>query len=125
MNSVVNTNNAPKAIGPYSQAIKTDKCLFISGCLGIEPSTGELAKDIEGQAKQAMDNLVAILNEAGLTTDDIVKTICFMSDLNNFAAFNEIYATYFKEGHYPARSCVEVSKLPKGGLIEIEAIASL
>ncbi|NLW70894.1 MAG: RidA family protein [Eubacteriaceae bacterium] len=118
----ISTDKAPSAIGPYSQAKKGGKLLFVSGQLGTDPATGAFAgDDLASQAVQAMENLKAIVTAAGLTMDDIVKTTCFISDMNNFAAFNEIYGKYFTA--FPARSCVEVSALPKGGLIEVEAIA--
>lgn len=120
----VRSENAPAPIGPYSQAIETDSLLFVSGCLGADPISGELKEGIEDQARQALDNLKAILKEGGLTLNSVVKTTVYLKDMNDFAAFNAVYASYFNDGHYPARTCVEVSALPKGGLIEIEAIAS-
>ena len=120
--TTIATSKAPAAIGPYSQGRKGGNLLFVSGQLGTVPETGEFAgEDLESQAVQSMENVKAIIEKAGLTMDDVLKTTCFITDMNNFAAFNEIYGRYFKQ--FPARSCVEVSKLPKGGLIEVEAVA--
>lgn len=120
--SVVHSSGAPGAIGPYSQAIKAGQMLYTSGQLGIDPVTGNLADGVEAQAEQAMKNLGAILNEAGLGYADILKTTVFVTDLASFAAVNAVYARYFTDA-FPARSCVEVSALPKGGLVEIECVA--
>lgn len=121
--SVIATKNAPAAIGPYSQGIKANGMVFTSGQLPINPATGNMdASDIEGQTHQAIKNLEAVLKEAGSDLSKVVKTTVFLSDLGNFGKVNEIYATYFKS-EAPARSCFEVSKLPKAALIEIEAIA--
>lgn len=116
------TDEAPAAIGPYSQAVSTGKFLFVSGMLGIDPSTGELQPDMESQAKQALDNLAAALKAADMTEANVVKTTIFLTDMAAFGTVNEIYAQRFS-APYPARSCVQVSALPKGGLFEIEAIA--
>lgn len=120
--SVVHTSGAPAAIGPYSQAIKAGQMLYTSGQLGIDPATGNLLDGVEKQAEQAMKNLGAILSEAGLGYADILKTTVFVTDLANFAAVNAVYARFFEDS-FPARSCVEVSALPKGGLVEIECVA--
>lgn len=117
----INTENAPKAIGPYSQAIKVDNLLFISGQLGIDPKTSTLLDGIEAQANQAFKNIEEILKASNSSLADVCKTTIFITDLNNFSLVNEIYSSYFK--NKPARSCVEISKLPKNALIEIEAIA--
>ena len=117
----IKTDKAPKAIGPYSQAILSNNMLFISGQLGLNPNTMELASSILDQAFQSFTNIGEILKEAGLSYDDVVKTTIFITDISKFSEVNEIYATFFKNN--PARSCVEVSKLPKGALIECEAIA--
>ncbi len=117
----IKTDKAPKAIGPYSQAILSNNMLFISGQLGLNPNTMELASSILDQAFQSFTNIGEILKEAGLSYDDVVKTTIFITDISKFNEVNEIYATFFKNN--PARSCVEVSKLPKGALIECEAIA--
>jgi len=119
----ISSPKAPKAVGPYSQAIKTNGLIFISGQLGLDPSTGELKSGgIVSQAKQALENVVNILNEIDLTVDNIVKTTIFILDMNDFSKINDVYKEYFKND-FPARSCVEVSSLPKSGEIEIEAIA--
>lgn len=117
----IKTDKAPKAIGPYSQAILSNNMLFISGQLGLNPNTMELSSSILDQAFQSFTNIGEILKEAGLSYDDVVKTTIFITDISMFSEVNEIYATFFKNN--PARSCVEVSKLPKGALIECEAIA--
>ena len=119
----VMSKNAPAPIGPYNQAVLADDFLFVSGCLGLDPTSGELKEGIELQAKQAMDNLVSILKEGCFTTSNIVKTTVFLNDINDFNKFNEIYASYFDGTWFPSRTCVEVSKLPKNALLEIEAIA--
>ena len=117
------TKKAPAAIGPYSQAKMTGNFLFASGQIPVDPATGEVAGDkIETQAEQSCKNVGAILEEAGLTFDNVIKTTCFLADMGDFSAFNEVYAKYFT-GTYPARFCVEVARLPKDVLIEIEAIA--
>ena len=115
-------NKGPEAIGCYSQAIQYDKILFSSGQIPINPENGEIvSKDIVSQAEQVMKNIGAILNEAGTDYCSVVKTTCFLSDMNDFAAFNEVYAKYFTEK--PARSCVAVKTLPKNVLCEVEVIA--
>lgn len=120
----VYTSNAPAAIGPYSQAIKCGNMLFTSGQIPINPATGEVeAEDITGQATQVMKNLAAVLEEAGTSFDNVVKTTCFLSDMADFAAFNAVYAEYFTSK--PARSCVAVKTLPKNVLVEVEVIAEL
>ena len=117
------TDLAPKAIGPYSQAIKTGDLLFLSGVMPINPATSELEpNDIELQAKRIMSNIDALLKEAGYSVDNVVKTTCFLADINDFATFNEVYADYFTSK--PARSCVAVKDLPKKALVEVEVIAS-
>ncbi|MCR5706390.1 MAG: RidA family protein [Acholeplasmatales bacterium] len=119
--NIIKTDKAPKAIGPYSQAIMTNNMLFVSGQLGLNPSTMELPESILDQAYQSFTNIGEILKEAGMSYDDVVKTTVFITDISKFSAVNEVYATFFKGN--PARSCVEVSKLPKGALIECEVIA--
>lgn len=120
--TVINTSNAPAAIGPYSQAIKAGNLLFVSGQLPINPDTGVLiSDDIKKAAKQSMDNLGAILKEAGTSMDNVIKTTVFLSDMKNFAAFNETYGTYFKD-KMPARSAIQIGKLPKDAIVEVEAI---
>ena len=121
-NSIINTDRAPAAIGPYAQAVRVGNALFTSGQLGIVPASGQLAEGLEAQARQALDNLQAILTEAGFGKGDVVKTTVFMKNLGDFAAFNAIYADFFGDVR-PARSCVEVARLPKDGLVEIELVA--
>lgn len=121
---VIFTNDAPKAIGPYVQAVKSNGVVYTSGQLGIDPTTGELAEGLEAQAHAAMKNIGAILKQAGTGYKKILKTTIFITDINNFAAVNKVYESYF-DGEFSARSCVEVSKLPKDGLVEIEAVAEL
>lgn len=124
MSKVVQTASAPKAIGPYSQAIETKGAtLYTSGQLGIDMETGKMADGVEAQAHNAMRNLGAILKEAGMEYRHIIKTTIFVQDLADFATVNQVYASYF-EKDYPARSCVQVAALPLGGLVEIEAIAA-
>ena len=121
---VISTPNAPAAIGPYSQAIKVGNLLFTSGQIAINPATGQVeATDIVGQSEQVMKNLGAILKEAGVDYSKVVKTTCFLADMNDFATFNEVYGKYFTEK--PARSCVAVKTLPKNVLCEVEVIAEI
>ncbi|POT58569.1 regulator [Citrobacter amalonaticus] len=121
---IIRTQHAPEAIGPYSQAIIAGNLLFISGCCPFSPADGSVrGLNIEEQTKQAMSNLRAIVEAAGIEMTDVIKTTCFISDLNNFQTFNTIYSEFFPSGTYPARSCVEVARLPKDVLIEVEAIA--
>ena len=124
MMKVVYTEQAPAAIGPYSQAIILNDVLFTSGQIPVDPATGEIAGDtIEVQAEQVMKNLGAVLAEAGTSFVNAVKTTCFLADMGDFAAFNEVYAKYFV--NKPARSCVAVKTLPKNVLCEVEVIASI
>jgi 2-iminobutanoate/2-iminopropanoate deaminase len=118
----ISTAGAPAAIGPYSQAIASGDLLFCSGQLGLEPATGELADGVEAQADRAMRNLVAVLDAAGVTLADVVKTTIFLADMGDFATVNAIYGRYMPDPP-PARSTVQVAALPKAGLVEIEAIA--
>ncbi len=118
----IESGNAPKAIGPYSQAVLVDDTLYVSGNIPVNPATGDVADGIVNQSKQAFENMKAVLNEAGMGFENVVKTTAFLTDLSNFATFNEIYASYFV-APYPARSCVEVGKLPKNVLVEVECIA--
>jgi endoribonuclease L-PSP, putative len=123
MNKVINTNQAPAAIGPYSQAIQKGDFLFVSGQLGIDPSTGNFVEGgVKEQALQVFKNISAIISEAGYTMGNIVKTTVFLADMADFATVNEVYASQF-EGAFPARSAVAVRTLPKNGLVEIEVIA--
>lgn len=122
MKTVISTNEAPGAIGPYSQAIDTGSMLFASGQIPINPATGEIPEGIKAQAAQSLANVKAILSAAGLTTANVVKTTVFLADMNDFAAMNEVYGKVFTEP-YPARSAVAVKTLPKNVLVEIEVIA--
>ncbi len=123
MKEVIHSTLAPKAIGPYSQAIATNDLVFVSGQLGIDASTGEFkGTDIHSQTTQSMENIKAILKETGLGMDSVVKTTILLKSLDDFAVVNEIYGSYFKEP-YPARATFQVAKLPKDALVEIEAIA--
>lgn len=122
MKKVISTSNAPAAIGPYSQAIETDDYVFTSGQIPINPATGEVeGKTIEEQTEQVMKNIGALLEASGLTFANVVKTTCFLADLNDFAAFNAVYAKYFPN-EAPARSCFAVAGLPKGAKLEVETI---
>ena len=124
MKNVISTPNAPAAIGPYSQAIETDGYLFTSGQIPINPATGEVeGKTIEEQTEQVMHNIGALLEASGLTFANVVKTTCFLADLNDFAAFNAVYAKYFPN-EAPARSCFAVAGLPKGAKLEVETICA-
>ena len=123
MKTVISTTAAPAAIGPYSQAIDGGSVVITSGQLPIDPATGAFAEGgIAGQTKQSLINVQAILAQAGLTMDNVIKTTVFLKDMNDFAAMNEVYATFFP-GNPPARSAVEVARLPKDAMVEIEAIA--
>ena len=125
MKTIVSTDKAPAAIGPYSQGIKVGNLLFTSGQIPLDPATGTFPEGIQAQARQSLTNVKAILAEAGVSMDQVIKTTVFLKDMNDFAAMNEVYATFFTEGNYPARSVVEVARLPKDVLVEIEAIAEL
>jgi 2-iminobutanoate/2-iminopropanoate deaminase len=118
----VSTQNAPAAIGPYSQGIKVGNLIFTSGQLPMNPKSGELAADIEGATKQSLDNVKAILEAANSSMDKVVKTVVFLRDMNDFVAMNAVYATYFPTNP-PARSAVQVARLPKDAILEIEAVA--
>ena len=125
MKEIISTDKAPAAIGPYSQAVLTGNLLFTSGMIPIDPATGQLVEGgIEVQARQAIGNLAALLEASGTGLDKVVKTVVFIKDMNDFAKVNEVYASFFTES-FPARSCVEVARLPKDVLIEIEAIAEI
>jgi 2-iminobutanoate/2-iminopropanoate deaminase len=120
---VIACPDAPAAIGPYSQAIQIDDMLYLSGQLGLDPETGKFAgESFEAQAKQALDNQKAILEFAGFSLEDVVQCQVFVTDLNNYGAFNDIYKTYFKSD-YPARAVLEVSRIPADGLVEIMMVA--
>lgn len=119
---VIFTEKAPKAIGPYSQAQKVGDLLFTSGQIPLNPSTGELVTEIKAATNQSLENVKAILEAAGTSLENVVKTVVYIKDMNDFGEVNEVYGEYFKE-NAPARSCVEVARLPKDALVEIEAIA--
>lgn len=118
----ISTSNAPAAIGPYSQGLDLGNMVFVSGQIPIDPATGTMADTIEEQAKQSLTNLKNILAEAGLGMENVVKTVVFLADLNDFAAVNAVYETFFADP-FPARSCVQVAAIPKGAKVEIECIA--
>jgi 2-iminobutanoate/2-iminopropanoate deaminase len=119
----ISTENAPGAIGPYSQAVKLGNLLFTAGQIPLDPATGQIVEgDIQAQTERVMQNVVAILEAAGTSIDNVVKTTCFLTDLGNFAAFNEVYARYMGSNR-PARSTVQVAALPAGALVEVESVA--
>lgn len=118
----IHTNNAPEAIGPYSQAVECGGLIYTSGQIAINPESGQIeSNDIKGQTTQVMKNLTAVLEAAGSSVDNAIKTVCFLADMNDFVSFNEIYGEYFTSK--PARSCVAVKQLPKNALVEVEVIA--
>ena len=124
MKKVISTSKAPAAIGPYSQAIQVGNLVFASGQIPIDPATGSFVEGgVKEQARQSLTNVKAILEEAGLTLDNVVKTTVFLADMNDFSDVNAVYAEFFAEP-YPARSAVAVKTLPKGALVEIEVIAA-
>ena len=120
----IKTNNAPAAIGPYSQAIIAGNILFTSGQIPINPATGEIPEGVQAQARQAFDNVKNLIEASGASIDNVVKTTVFIKNMEDFGKINEIYAEYFTEP-YPARSCVEVARLPKDVLLEVETIVEL
>lgn len=120
---IISTEKAPAAIGPYSQAYESNGFIYTSGQIPVDPATGTAPDGIELQAEQSCKNIEAILNAAGTSIDKVIKTTCFLADINDFSAFNEVYAKYFSS--CPARSCVAVKSIPKGLLCEIEAIAEV
>ena len=124
MKTILNTDKAPAAIVPYSQGINTGNLMFLSGQLPICPAEGKIvATDIEGQTKQSLENVKSILESAGCTMDNVVKTTVLLSDIANFGKMNEVYKGFFSEGNYPARSAFQAAALPQGALVEIEVIA--
>ena len=124
MKQIIHTNNAPQAIGPYSQAVMANGTLYVSGQIPVVPATGAIVSDkVEDQTRQVMENVKAVVEAAGLTLDNVVKTTVFIKNMDDFAVINGIYSEYFKE-NCPARACVEVARLPKDVLIEIEAIVA-
>lgn len=122
MKKVISTQKAPAAIGPYSQAIEVNGMVYTSGIIPVVPETGEIPEGSQAQAKQALTNLANLLEAAGTGMDNVIKTTVFIKEMNDFGAINEVYATFFT-GAFPARSCVEVARLPKDVMLEIEAIA--
>ena len=122
MKKIISTDKAPAAIGPYSQAIEVNGMVYTSGVIPVNPATGEIPEGIDAQADQAIGNLCALLKESGTSADNVIKTTVFIKEMDDFAKVNAVYAKYF-EKDCPARSCVEVARLPKDVLIEIEAIA--
>lgn len=122
MKQIISTDKAPQAIGPYSQAVRMGDLVFTSGVIPVVPATGEIPQGSAAQADQALTNLSNLLQAAGCEMSDVVKTTVFIKEMDDFAAINEVYARFF-EGDFPARSCVEVARLPKDVLIEIEAVA--
>lgn len=125
MKKTVATPNAPSAIGPYSQGIVTGNLVFVSGQIPVNPATGTIPETIEEMTRQSLTNIRNILEAAGSSMNKVVKTTVFLKDINDFSAMNGVYATFFEEGSYPARSAVEVASLPKNVRLEIEAIAEL
>lgn len=124
MKKIISTDKAPAVVGPYSQAVKVGNTLYCSGQIGLDPVTGQMkGSDVRTQAEQVMENIAAVLAAADASFEDVVKTTCFLADINDFATFNEIYAKYFTGK--PARSCVAAAALPKGALVEVEVIAVL
>lgn len=123
MKNIIKTDKAPAAIGPYSQAVEVKGMIYTSGVIPVNPATGEIPERVEAQADQAFSNLRNLLEAAGAGMDQVVKTTVFIKEMKDFSVINEIYARYFPEP-YPARSCVEVARLPKDVLLEIEAIAT-
>jgi 2-iminobutanoate/2-iminopropanoate deaminase len=119
---IIKTSNAPEAIGPYSQAVKSGNLIFVSGQVPVNPATGKIADDITAQTRQALDNLKAVLAAGGATLANVMKTTVFLKNLDDFAVMNDIYREYFPKDP-PARSTIEVSRIPRGSSIEIEAIA--
>lgn len=123
MKKILSTNSAPAAIGPYSQGVEASGLIFTSGQLPIDPATGNFPDGIEAQTRQSLTNLRAILETAGSGMDKILKTTVFLKDMEDFAAMNAVYAEFFGAGGYPARSAVQVARLPRDAMVEIEAIA--
>lgn len=123
MKKAISTDKAPAAIGPYSQAIEVNGMVYTSGVIPVNPETGEIPEGVEAQATQVFVNLVNLLQASGTSMENVVKTTVFIKDMNDFAKINEVYANYFT-GVFPARSCVEVARLPKDVLLEVESIAT-
>lgn len=124
MKTILHTDSAPKAIGPYSQGVDTGNLIFLSGQIPIDPSVGKItATDIEAQTRQVLNNIKAILESDGCTMDNVVKTTVYLKDIADFAKMNDVYKEYFTQGSYPARSAVQVAALPQDAQVEIEVIA--
>ena len=123
MKEIIATNKAPSAIGPYSQGIKANGFVYTSGQIPLDPATGAFPEGIKAQTRQSLLNVKAILEQAGTSIDKVIKTTVFLSDMNNFAAMNEVYAEIFGSSNHPSRSAVQVARLPKDALVEIEVIA--
>lgn len=121
---IVSTGAAPQPVGPYSQAVRTGNLLFVSGQLGLPPAGGDLPPDVTSQTRAALGNLKAVMEAAGGRMSEVVKTTCFLADMNDFAQFNAVYAEFFPDAP-PARSCVAVRSLPKDALVEVEAIVAV
>lgn len=122
MKKIINTSNAPKAVGPYSQAVEANGTLYISGQLPVDPLTGAMPEGIEAQTRQCLQNVIAILEAANYSLSDVVKSVVLLTDMADFQVMNQVYATYYAENQ-PARVCYQVAKLPLGALVEIETIA--
>ncbi len=124
MKTIISTEKAPAAIGPYAQAVEKNGLIFTSGQLPIDPATGAFPEGIAAQTAQSLNNVKAILAAAGVSMDAVLKTTVFLRDMNDFAAMNEVYATFFSEGRFPARSAIQAARLPKDALVEIEVVAA-
>ena len=122
MKKIINTSNAPKAVGPYSQAVEANGTLYISGQLPVDPLTGAMPEGIEAQTRQCLQNVIAILEAANYSLSDVVKSVVLLTDMADFQVMNQVYATYYAENQ-PARVCYQVAKLPLGALVEIETTA--
>ena len=125
MKKIIATTNAPAAIGPYSQGIQIGNLVYTSGQIPVDPATGVMPATIEEQTRTSLSNVKAILEQAGSGMDKVIKTTVFLKDMNDFAAMNEVYKSFFEEGSFPARSAVQVARLPKDALVEIEAVAEI
>ena len=124
MKTIISTEKAPAAIGPYAQAVEKNGLIFTSGQLPIDPATGAFPEGIAAQTAQSLNNVKAILAAAGVSMDAVLKTTVFLRDMNDFSAMNEVYATFFSEGRFPARSAIQAARLPKDALVEIEVVAA-
>ena len=124
MKTIISTEKAPAAIGPYAQAVEKNGLIFTSGQLPIDPATGAFPEGIAAQTAQSLNNVKAILAAAGVSMDAVLKTTVFLRDMNDFADMNEVYATFFSEGRFPARSAIQAARLPKDALVEIEVVAA-